>query len=234
MLTFKNFLMAVVFLMFLGAVSLFCGGTPAFAFVVYGEFGDVPLGETSVSKVQITASSTQEITLTAWKLEKGDSSEFSIKTTLPEGGIHLSPNGALDFEVAYSPTVLGPAGDTLIITTDNGWIKGYIYLTGTGVEAQPPEVPEIVGVKGILNFFDNAVDTGRLEGKGKGKSAEHRLNALRNMIGSNENMLKAKDKKQACERFDAISRKLESHVQGDAVGELSAMVSKLIGDLGCK
>jgi len=236
MFAFKKFLTTVVFLMFLGAVPLFFGGTTTFAFVVYGEFGDVPLGETNVLIVQITASSTNEITLTAWRLEKGDSSEFSIKTTLPEGGIHLSPNEAVGFEVAYSPTALGPAGDRLVITTDNSWIKGYIYLTGTGVEAQAPqtEMPEIGDVKGMLNFFDNAVDTGQLKGKGKGKSAEHRLNALRNMIRSTENMLKAKDKKQACGRFDAISRKIETHVQGDAAGDLSAKVSKLIKDLGCK
>ncbi len=229
MFAFRKFMTTVVFLMFLGAASLFFGGTTTFAFVVYGDFGDVPLGETNVMIVQITASSTNEITLTALGLDKGDSSEFSIKTTLPEGGIHLSPNESVGIEVAYSPTVLGPAGDTLIITTDNLWIKGFIYLTGTGVEAQAPQ-----DVKGILNFFDNAVDTGRLEGKGKGKSAEQRLNALRNMIRSTENMLRAKDKKQACGRFDAISRKIESHVQGDAAGELSAKVSKLIRNLGCK
>jgi len=236
MSAYKKSLTTVVFLMFLGAASLFSGGTTAFAFVVYGEFGEVPLGVTSVSTVQIIASATDEITLTALSLEKGDASEFSIKTTLPADGFHLSPNESVGIEVAYFPTVLGSAGDTLLITTDNFWIKGYIYLTGTGVEAQVSEtkMPEIGDVKGILNFFDNAVETGRLEGKGKGKSAEHRLNALRNMIRSTENMLKAKDKKQACERFDAISRKIESHVQGDAPGELSAMVSKLIKNLGCK
>ena len=236
MSAYKKSLTTVVFLMFLGAASLFSGGTAAFAFVVYGEFGEVPLGVTNVSTVQIIASSTNEITLTALSSEKGDSSEFSIKTTLPEGGIRLLPNESVGIEVAYSPTVLGQAGDTLVITTDNRYIRGLIVLTGTGVEAQvfETEVPEIGGVKGLLNFFDDAVDTGRLEGKGTGKSAEHRLNALRNMIKSTENMLKAKDKKQACKRFDAISGKIESHVQGDAVGDLSAMVSKLIQNLGCK
>jgi Abnormal spindle-like microcephaly-assoc'd, ASPM-SPD-2-Hydin len=231
MFAFKKFLTTVVFLMFLGAASLFFGGTTAFAFVGYGEFGDVPLGETKVLIVEVIASPTNEITLTALSLEKGDSSEFSIKTTLPEGGVHLLPDESVGIEVTYSPTALGPAGDTLVITTDNPWIKGLIVLTGTGVEAQPPQ-----GVKAILNFFDNAVDTGRLEGKGKGKSAAHRLNALRNMIRSTEKMLKAKGKgkKRACKRLRAISRKIKSHVQGDAVGELSAMVSKLMRDLGCK
>ena len=233
MSAYKKSLTTVVFLMFLGAASLFSGGTTAFAFVVYGEFGEVPLGVTNVSTVQIIASSTNEITLTALRLEKGDSSEFSIKTTLPEGGIRLSPNESVGIEVAYSPTVLGPAGDTLLITTNNRYIRGLIVLTGTGVEAQVSET-KIPEVEGILNFFDDAVDTGRLEGKGKGKSAEQRLNALRNMIKSTENTLKAKDKKQACGRFDAISGKIESHVQGDATGDLSAMVSKLIKDLGCK
>ena len=236
MSAYKKSLTTVVFLMFLGAASLFSGGTAAFAFVVYGEFGEVPLGVTNVSTVQIIASSTNEITLTALRLQKGDSSEFSIKTILPEGGIRLSPNESVGIDVAYSPTALGQAGDTLVISTNSFWTKGYIYLTGTGVEAQVSEtkMPEIGGVKGVLNFFDNAVDTGRLEGKGKGKSAEQRLYALRNMIRSTKNMLKAKDKKQACERFDAISRKIESHVQGDAAGKLSAMVSKFIKNLGCK
>lgn len=231
MFAFKKFLTTVVFLMFLGAASLFFGGTTAFAFVGYGEFGDVPLGETKVLIVEVIASSTNEITLTALSLEKGDSSEFSITTTLPEGGNHLLPNESMGIEVTYSPTALGPAGDTLIITTDNLWIKGFVYLTGTGVEAQAPK-----GVKAILHFFNNAVDTGRLEGKGKGKSAKHRLNELRNMIRSTEKQHKAKGKgkKGACKRWHAISRKIESHVQGDAVGELSAMVNERIRALGCK
>lgn len=234
MIAFKKFLTTVVFLVFLGAASLFFGGTTASAFVGYAEFGDVPLGQTKVLIAEVIASATDEITLTALSLEKGDSSEFSIKTTLPQGGIHLLPNESVGIEVAYSPTALGLAGDTLVITTNNLWIKGFVYLTGTGVEAVEPRAPR--GVKGILHFFDNAVDTGRLEGKGKGKSAEHRLNELRNMIRSTEKQHKAKgkDKKGACKRWHAISRKIESHVQGDAVGELSAMVNERIRALGCK
>ena len=236
MSAYKKSLTTVVFLMFLGAASLFSGGTTAFAFVVYGEFGEVPLGVTNVSILQITAPTTVGFTIIAMDLEKGDSSEFSIKTILPEGGIIVPAGESVGIDVAYFPTVVGPAGDNLLISTNNRYIRGLIVLTGTGIEAQVSEtkMPEIGDVKGILNFFDNAVDTGRLEGKGKGKSAEHRLNALRNMIRSTENTLKAKDKKQACKRFDAISRKIESHVQGDAAGELSAMVSKLIKNLGCK
>lgn len=236
MSAYKKFLTTVVFLMFLGAASLFSGGTTAFAFVVYGEFGEVPLGVTKVSTAQVIASSTNGITLTALRLQKGDFSQFSIKTTLPEGGIRLLPNESVGIEVAYSPTVLGAADDVLFITTNDPWVQGFIVLTGTGVEAQAPktEMPEIGGVKGVLNFFDDAVADGQLEGKGKGKSAEQRLNVLQNMIRSTENMLKTEDKKQACKRFDAISKTIESHAQGDAVEELSARVSKLIQDLGCK
>ena len=236
MSAYKKSLTTVVFLMFLGAASLFSGGTAAFAFVVYGEFGEVPLGVTNVSTVQIIASSTNEITLTALSREKGDSSEFSIKTTLPEGGIRLLPNESVGIEVAYSPTVLGAADDVLFITTNDPWVLGFIVLTGTGVEAQAPqtEMPEIGGVKGVLIFFDNAVADGQLEGKGKGKSAQKRLKAVRNQIKSTKKMLKADKKNKACKRLGAISNKLGTHVQGDAVEELSAKVSKLIEDLGCK
>jgi hypothetical protein len=218
--------------MFLGATSLLFGGTTAFAFEGSAEFGDVPLGQTNVLTVQIIASSTSEITLTELSLEKGDSSEFSIKTILPEGGIHVLPNEPARIEVAYTPTALGTASDTLLIITNNPWIRGFVSLTGTGVEAVEPRAPR--RLKGMLHFFDDAVDNGRLEGKGRGKSAKRRLHALRNMIRSTEKLHKSKNKRMACRRWQAISRKIESHVQGDAAGELSAMVNERIRALGCK
>ena len=87
----------------------------------------------------------------------------------------------------------------------------------------------------ILQFFDDAVAGGTLEGVGRGNSAEKKLNALRNMIKS-----AAENVEEACEQlYDAYSKtdgepNPPDFVEGSAAIELSLMILELMEEIGCE
>jgi hypothetical protein len=237
----KKIFSAVVCFLFLVVASLFSGVTAAQAVVVIdGPFGDVPLGSTGTSAIQVNAPALSGLKLTGWGLT-GGGGPFSINTTVPSTGIILGPGESVAIEVSFVPLVAGPASDTLVIATQvvNDWsvVTGEIHLnlTGTGNDNQAARADTVGASQGqdLIAFFDNAVATGAMESKGKGKSARKRLKAVRKRIKSVEKKLNKGKQKKACRQIRAISGKLGSHTQGEAVGELADRLSTLANDLGC-
>lgn len=105
--------------------------------------------------------------------------------------------------------------------------------------AQNP-VPEPT-IDAILIFFDNSVDEGLLEGKGRGWLAEVKLCLFRKMLEAAGWFIEKDKMKPACHtlhraylRCDGERRPLKDIIVGDAVPELAEMIRDLMDELGCE
>ncbi len=216
------------------ATALFLPSNQAFGFATNADFGEVPVGQSYKSTVTVTAPATDNFFLTRLTLAKGDASDFKILTLISERGTYLPANESVDIELTFTPSAPGPASDTLIITTNDPGVEGRVSLTGVGVTVETSSVqPEITDVKDILDFFDASVKSGSLEGKGPGKSAGNRLNALRNMIWSLAKNIDKKENEKLCEQLPVILKKTDSHVKGEAVEQLVDMIQALLEKSDC-
>ena len=92
----------------------------------------------------------------------------------------------------------------------------------------------------ILDFFDESVADGNLVGDGPGNSAENRLNALRNMIEAEGNLIDAELIEDACWQLQDAYNRTDGEspppdfVTGDAAAELAGMIEELMESLGCE
>lgn len=216
------------------ATALFLPNAQAFSFETNADFGEVPVGQTYKSTVTITAPSTDNFFLTGFTLGKGDSSDFKVVTMISERGIYLPANESVGIELTFTPSAAGPASDLLIISTNASGVVGRVALTGVGVVAvTAAEQPKISDIEAILIFFDEAVKSGTLKGKGPGKSAGNRLNALRNMILALAKNIQNKENEALCNQLPVILKKTDSHVQGDAVEGLVEKLQELLDKTEC-
>ena len=151
-----------------------------------------------------------------------------------------STNGMLDLNNLI-PDGSGWVLGTAFAINDSGQIVGYGYLEGEeGWRAfllTPLPEPTI---DSILLFFDEAVANGTLEGYGPGKSANGRLNALRNMLEMTGDLINIGDIEGACGQLKAALKKCDGKrkppdfVAGSAVSDLNNMILELMEELGCE
>jgi hypothetical protein len=242
-------------MIFAVAICLLPSITQAFSTPESWYFGDVEMGSTSRATMTISTSSTENIILTALRLQNG--AEFKVVTEVPQQGIVVPPNQAVRIEIAYTPTIVDTVTDTLYIHTNNPFIgRGIIQLSGTGYSSK-------IEFGDILEFFDTAVAAGSLQGdegekssdyfsdnkssltqkvKKAGKddrSADNRLKAFRNMIKSVDNMVQDENITGACEQMIDVYRKTDGQspqdfVAGVAKEDLAEMIVAYSKQLDCK
>jgi probable HAF family extracellular repeat protein len=122
---------------------------------------------------------------------------------------------------------------------DSGQIIGYGIIQGEKHGFLLTPVSELF-IDAILNFFDESVDDGTLEGDGSGNSANNRLNALRNMLAEAGVLIDSGMIEEACGQLMTVYRKCDGahpppdFVIGDAVSELSNKILELMEYLGCE
>ena len=125
-------------------------------------------------------------------------------------------------------------GNRIVYTDDRaGRYDVYMY---TFVEPAS-EIPPSEQLTDILEFFDESVANGNLEGSGPGKSVQGRLGALRNMIESVGYLIDqgrfdeaAQQLQNAYDRVDGRPRPPD-FAQGSAAAQLAAMIQELIDSL---
>jgi len=184
--------------------------------------------------ITITNVGYEIIYINEFGLQTGSSSDFSI-TSAPEEGTDLLPGEYAEIEVTYTPSDLGYVSAMLRIFWANGEADvEYINLEGVGVE------PSGVTIEDILNFFDESVEEGTLEGDGPGNSAEHRLNALRNMLLEAERLIDEGDYNGACEQLNDTYKHCDGEdnppdfATGTAREELANQILALMKELDCE
>jgi len=126
-----------------------------------------------------------------------------------------------------------------------GIVKGKETKAGGGNPTPVTQVFELTNhieptIDATLVFFDESVEEGMLEGDGSGKSANGRLNALRNMLEMAGDLINIGDIEGACVQLKAALQKCNGDspppdfVVGDAVAELYDMIFELREELGCE
>lgn len=95
-------------------------------------------------------------------------------------------------------------------------------------------------IDAILDFFDESVADVTLFGIGPGRSANGRLNALRNMLEMAGDLINIPDIEGACGQLKAALKKCDGErkppdfVAGPAASELYTMITELMAELGCE
>jgi hypothetical protein len=98
-----------------------------------------------------------------------------------------------------------------------------------------------LSIKAIIAFFDRAVRKGQLIGTGPGKSARHRLRALRHMLLAAGDQIEQGQTKKACGQLSEARKRIDTDgrlkpsefVTGSAAPTLARMIKDLRGKLDC-
>ena len=136
----------------------------------------------------------------------------------------------ISFEIYYNPTTVSTCSNILQIYYERTPWKE-ITVTGTGIEAN------ILSENAdLLQSFDDYVEEGMIEGKGPGKSAEHRLKAYRNMLKNAVDLIEAGKTEAACNKLDTVEKQLDSFISGDdeGISNFEYLIQQNIINLGCE
>jgi len=202
-------------------------------------FGEVELGTATTLSVTISNVGnvgSVDLTVTGISLASAGSGQFSITLT-PATPLVLPAGADEEAEITLTPSEVGSFSDILQITSDDpDEPLVEVALSGTGVYAGLPPSEQIAN---ILDFFEKSVNNGSLVGGSPGKSAEHRLNALRNMLKAAGNYIEQGSMGEACQQLlDAYHKtdgqsKPPDFVTGDAAPQLASLIQDLMDSLWC-
>ncbi len=201
------------------------------------DFGDVEIGYSSMMYLNISNSGGGELTIEDVHMKNqipGDPFTFQLPLSLP---VILSPNSSLAVEVMYNPTLIfAQQSNELVIESDDedeGVIE--VPFTGMGVLVEEPSQ----AVSGLLAFIDDAIGNEMISGKGPGKSADNRVNALKNMLESAGDLIDEGLIQDACEQLNSIYKKVDGmpkppdFISGEAVPGVATGVLEIMSDLSC-
>ena len=198
-------------------------------------FGKVKLDTATTRGVTISNVDNVDFTVTDISLVSAVSGQFSI-TLIPTIPLVLPAGDDAEVEVTFIPTEVGYFEDILHITSDDpDRPLVEVALSGTGVEGGLSPSEQIAN---ILDFFEKSVNDGTLVGGSPGKSAEHRLNALRNMLKAAGNHIENGVMGEACQQLLAAYRKTDGQskppdfVTGVAAPQLASLIQDLMDSLG--
>jgi ELWxxDGT repeat protein len=200
-------------------------------------FGDVEVGSSSTLVITISNVGTVNLTVNYFSPQSGWDYAFSIASA-PEVPFILAPLSTVDLAVTYTPSATGSISSVLEISSndpDEPLVQ--VDLSGTGIEE---EIPPLEQISDILDFIDDSVASDTLAGDGPGNSAEHRLNALINMIEAAGDLIQQGDIEAACQQLLDAYRKTDGQprppdfVTGEAASELAEMIQELRISLGCE
>ena len=98
----------------------------------------------------------------------------------------------------------------------------------------------VVTIEDILDFFDESVENGSLQGAGPDNSSQGRLKALRNMIEAAGDLIAAGDIGAACQQLTDVYNRTDGETpppdfaSGEAALDLAKMILDLGASLGCE
>jgi len=196
------------------------------------DFGNVNLGSSTNTLVTIANVGGLDLTVSGIGLENGSSSAIAI-TQVPALPVVIHPNGTVDVQLTYSPTLVGGDQATLDVASndpDQSLIK--VGFSGTGVQATPPPLQQIAD---ILAFIDASIANGSLFSNGPG----NRYLALKNMIRAAGDLIHDGFIADACTQLkDAYNRtdgvpKPPDFVTGQSASDLAKRIQDLRTTLGC-
>ncbi len=166
-------------------------------------------------------------------------------SVIPPGTVLSGPAGLSPLADNGGPTQTHAldAGDPVFNTGDPGDClatdqRGITrpQLGGCDIGAFEFQLP----LEGLLEFFDNAVDEGDLEGKGPGKSARNRLRTFRHWLANALAQFEGGDVDGACNSLQSALNRTDGvapppdFVQGDAADDMAAAIAGARTAIGCE
>jgi hypothetical protein len=204
------------------------------------DFGEVELGSSETTFVNISNLGSAPVTLTGLVFDKTSCSDFSV-ITLPESMTILS-NETVNVEIGYSPTTIGDCSEILRVYTGTPF-PSQISFSGIGIEPTSLEQeafnmaqPLLIKVENIIGFTNKCIEDQSLNGYGRGKSAEKRLNAFKKMLVVAYHLLDNGHFEAARKKLIAIYKKADGEpspkdlVTGINAPELASKIYELITD----
>ena len=195
------------------------------------DFGLVEVGSSDSAIITIYNHGDTTLTLEDVYFESGSSGDFII-TSLLLPPVYMSSEAQFTIEVTYAPTSGGLASASLLIlSTDADEPRVQVVFTGQApLDEQNPQEQ----IATIIDFAEESILDGTLQGNGRGNSADKRLNALQNMLDRIQKLIEEEMYEEAYQQQKSIYKKIDGQdkpvdfVQGPAVSELNAMVLDLI------
>ena len=147
------------------------------------------------------------------------------------GPVTLSPETLYEggYSINYCVNTTNEDGIPVVMDTD---AETQIHFTTASPIDEDP-------IEEILDLIDESVEDGTLVGHGPGKSANNRLNALRNKLEDVRRLIEAERYEEACDQLWSTYRKCDGNprppdfVTGEAAEDLADMILLLMDDLGC-
>lgn len=197
------------------------------------DFGLVDVDTFAEFLVTVSNAGTAPLTIDSLMLEQDSSLQF-YTTALSQLPLVLDPNGAVEIGLLYAPVMEGQAAATLVVLSDDpDESRLEIILSGEGVVKLTVKEQ----MTAILDFFDESVENGTLEGCGRGRHDNWKLNGLRHMLTTAQYLIQREKYRAAVQMLKAVQMKFDGRgrpgdwVTGSAVPELNEKVSALIADL---
>ncbi len=195
------------------------------------DFGDVELPGSNALMVSISNVGALDLEVMNIDFQMGSSGAFA-STSVPSPVVVLAPGASADVGITFTPTTLGVFSGTLEIGSDDPDESLVVVdLVGTGVVSDDPPSQQIMD---ILNFIDDSVAAGTLEGSGPGSSGTGRLNALKNQIEAAGDLFGDGLVAEGCDQLlDALERTdgefpPPDFVEGHVAAELELLIEILL------
>lgn len=227
-LKIRNYkIVSIVFVLF--AIGFFYSGvTNAGVVETNMDFSEVDVGSTATGVLHITTLVPGLYAELSFGTCSCGGTPFTIETTEIYIG---TPNTTVDVEVYFTPSSPGECSAVLYVFYGRDWEEVQVTGTGIGITTQQ------TSTMSLLDYFDQAVTDG-LVGSGPGKSADKRLNALRNMIRVADDLIESGDMDGACGKLKAIYKKIDGEekpqdfAKGPGLDGLRGLVQEAMG--GCQ
>jgi len=199
---------------------------------------EVNFGQVEVDafrEILVTASNagTAPLTIYSLALEQEPALQF-YTTALAQFPLSLDPNQTAEIGLLFAPAIEGQTAGTLVLLSDDPDEERLeIALAGEGFIRLTPA--EQIAV--ILEFFQESIDNGTLQGVGRGPFADWNLQALRHTLWTAHYLIGRDQYNGAAQMLKLVQMKTDSRwrpgdwATGSATAELNEKVSALIEDL---
>ena len=203
---------------------------------LFHHFGEVDVGLSETVMITIKNVGDSSIAVESISFETGSSSDYSI-TAAPYLPVYFSAGGSVNVEITFAPLDNTLSSAVLEIkSSDPDEPVVEVTLTGRGASAV---VTPLEQIEAIVDFVDSSIKEGTLSGKGKGKSAKNRLNALSKMLERAKTLIVEESYEEACEQLNSAYKHVDGKnrppdfVTGPAAPELASKILELIETLEC-
>lgn len=203
------------------------------ASIAEADFGQVEVDAFGEVLMTISNVGTAPLTIHSLTLEQDNSLQF-YTTAVGQLPLVLDPNGFVEIGLLFVPAAEGQAAAQLVLLSDDpDQDRLEIALTGEGFVPLTPEEQ----IAAILNFFEQSVESGTLEGVGRGPFAHWNLQGMRHLLRTAHYLIERQRYEAAACLLRAVQLKIDgSHrpadlVSGPATAELYDMIAALMENL---